>query len=98
MDSRPHTTGLLSRFFSKQGDSDWSKRFTADRKTAGVLTPGTLKTLRKTFISNLVNGAGVPIGIAMELAGHTQMKTTQLYLVGTDDQRKKAVRALEALG
>lgn len=75
-----------------------SRAFTADRKTAGVLTPGTLKTLRKTFISNLVNGAGVPIGVAMELAGHTQMKTTQLYLVGTDDQRKKAVRALEALG
>ena len=97
MDNRPHTTGLLSRFFSKQGDSDWSKRFTADRNAAGI-SYGTLKTLRKTFISNLVNGAGVPIGIAMELAGHTQMKTTQLYLVGTDDQRKKAVRALEALG
>ncbi len=75
-----------------------SRAFTADRLTAGVQTPGTLKTLRKTFISNLVNGAGVPIGVAMELAGHTQMKTTQLYLVGTDDQRKKAVRALEALG
>ena len=32
------------------------------------------------------------------VVGQIQMKTTQLYLVGTDDQRKKAVRALEALG
>ena len=40
----------------------------------------------------------IRLRIVMELAGHTQMKTTQLYLVGTDDQRKKAVRALGALG
>ena len=86
---------LLVLFIDATSIARW---FTSDRKAAGVATLGTLKSLRKTFISTLVNEGNLPIPTAMELAGHIQMKTTELYLVGTDDQRKKAVRALEALG
>lgn len=86
------------RLVHKHTEDSLSRAFTVDRIASGVTTKGSLKHLRKTFISNLVNGAGVSLHTAMELAGHTQMKTTQLYLVGTDDQRRKAVDALESLG
>lgn len=49
-------------------------------------------------VENFFIRSDYPLTLVVELAGNTQMKTTQLYLVGTDDQRKKAIRALEALG
>ena len=49
-------------------------------------------------MGNFLIRSEYPLTLVVALAGHTQMKTTQLYLVGTDDQRNKAVRALEALG
>lgn len=49
-------------------------------------------------MENFLIRSDYPLTLVVELAGNTQMKTTQLYLVGTDDQRKKAIRALEALG
>ena len=49
-------------------------------------------------MGNFLIRSEYPLTLVVELARHIQTKTTQLYLVGTDDQRKKAVRALEALG
>ncbi|GEM_PF-3561276 len=49
-------------------------------------------------MENFLIRSDYPLTLGVELTGNTQMKTTQLYLVGTDDQRKKAIRALEALG
>ena len=71
-----------------------SRRFTSDRKAAGVQTLGTLKSLRKTFISTLVNEGHVPIPTAMEIVGHTQVTTTQRYLKSTDKLKKEAVSAI----
>ncbi len=70
-----------------------SRRFSADRQAAGI-DQGTLHDLRRTFISTLVNEAGVPIPTVMELVGHTQIKTTELYLKSTSELQKAAVRAL----
>ena len=49
-------------------------------------------------MGNFLIRSEYPLILVVELARHIQMKATQLYLVCTDDQRKRAVRALEALG
>ena len=59
-----------------------------------VETLGTLKSLGKTFISTLVNEGHVPIPTAMEILGHTQITTTQLYLKSTNKLKKEAVSAI----
>ena len=53
-----------------------------------------MKSLRKTFISTLVNEGHVPIPTAMEIVGHTQITTTQLYLKSTNKLKKEAVSAI----
>ena len=49
-------------------------------------------------MENFLIRSDYPLTLGVELTGNTQMKTTNLSVVGTDDQRKKAIRALEALG
>ena len=56
------------------------------------------RNIFKEKMGNFLIRSEYPLILVVELARHTQMKATQLYLVGTDDQHKKAVRALEALG
>lgn len=83
-----------SLFFSKQGDSDWSKRFTADRNAAGI-SYGTLNSLRHTFISYLVNEKRHPLPVVADLAGHACITTTKNYLHQTEDQARKAIEDLD---
>ncbi|MFW6350766.1 MAG: tyrosine-type recombinase/integrase [Bacteroidota bacterium] len=54
----------------------------------------TLHTTRHTFISELANKPGVSIPAVMEIAGHNNIETTQIYIHTSDQNKEHAMSNL----
>ena len=52
-------------------------------------------TLRHTFMSYIVNDAKIPIPVAMQLAGHSQIQTTQRYVKSSHEKTKKTYQKIQ---
>ena len=70
----------------------WTLRRRFDEaKLAAGLPDVTIKDLRHSFVSNLLD-AGVPIHVVKDLVGHSSILVTQLYAHTDDAARQAAVR------
>jgi len=70
----------------------WTLRRRFDEaKLAAGLPDVTIKDLRHSFVSNLLD-AGVPIHVVKDLVGHSSILVTQLYAHTDDAARRAAVR------
>lgn len=61
------------------------------QRAAGI--PFTAHVLRHSFVTNMLK-CGIPIHIAKELAGHTDIETTMGYLRVFDDEKQAQVRKI----
>ena len=52
-------------------------------------------TLRHTFMSYIVNDAKIPIPVAMQLAGHSRIQTTQRYVKSSHEKTKKTYQKIK---
>lgn len=76
--------------------SNWrNKVWTPALRAAGIDQRVRFHDLRHSFVSWLLH-AGADIGTVMELAGHANLSTTQLYSHSSEDLKRSAV--LRALG
>ncbi len=78
---------------TRQGisDSQFIRIVRAVRLASGV--PFSIHSLRHSFVTNLLR-CGVPIHVAKELAGHTDISTTAGYLRVWDDEQRDQIRKL----
>ncbi len=78
---------------TRQGlsDSQFIRIVRAVRRASGV--PFSIHSLRHSFVTNLLR-CGVPIHVAKELAGHTDIATTAGYLRVWDDEQRDQIRKL----
>ena len=52
-----------------------------------------MHSLRHSFVTMLLK-SGVPIHVASELAGHTDIRTTAHYLRVFDDEKRQVIKRL----
>ena len=52
-------------------------------------------TFRHTFMSYIVNDAKIPIPVAMQLAGHSRLQTTQRYVKSSHEKTKQQYQKIQ---
>lgn len=65
-------------------------------KKAGVLTKGSVHTLRHSYATHLIK-SGVDIRVVQELLGHADIRTTMIYTHITDVDKKSTPSPLDFL-
>ncbi|MCD6385728.1 site-specific integrase, partial [Candidatus Sumerlaeota bacterium] len=73
--------------------TDIRKRLKSACQRAGI-KPCTLHQLRHTFATMLV-AQGTPLPVVQQLLGHTDIRSTQIYLSIFEEQKRKAIESLQ---